>query len=82
MADVEFETLDSREVNYGNNNFIEISAKKAVTEESDIPFLSISKGYYKDNEKRYKQNLTIPYNQKIVKDVIGGLETLISEEVM
>ena len=76
---VEFETLDMREVDYGNNNFIEISKKKVISEDGERWFISIAKGYYKNNEKRYTQTVTLPNDQEIIGKVIEDLEKL--EEV-
>lgn len=75
---VEFETLNTREINYGTNKFIEVSKKKAITEDGeDVFFMSLAKGYYAGEGKKYKQTLTLPYNPEVVKDVINGLESLI-----
>ena len=74
---VEFKTLDRREVQYGTNKFVEISSKKAITEDGDVPFISLSKGYYEEDMRRYKQTLTLPHNQEIITNVIDNLESLV-----
>ena len=58
---VEFETLTAQKKNYGKNNFIEVARKKAVTEEGESQFISISKGYYMpDGTERFKRTIPIP----------------------
>ena len=58
---VEFETLKSEEVKFGRNNFIEVSRKKAVTDNGEKEFISISRGYYlPDESKRWKASITLP----------------------
>ena len=58
---VEFETLKSEEVKFGRNNFIEVSRKKAVTDNGQKEFISISRGYYlPDESKRWKASITLP----------------------
>jgi len=49
---VEFETIKAEEVKFGRNNFIEISRKKAVTDNNETEFISIARGFYlADGEK-------------------------------
>ena len=57
---VEFETLKSEEVKFGSNNFIEVARKKAVSENGEREFISISRGYYIDNDKKWKSSITLP----------------------
>ena len=58
---VEFETIESEEVKFGRNNFIEISRKKAVTNGTDVEFVSIARGFYlPDGEKGWKGSITLP----------------------
>ena len=54
---VEYNTLKSEEVKYGNNNFIEVARKEIDGNE----FISISKGYFlPDGNKRYKGGIGFP----------------------
>jgi hypothetical protein len=58
---VEFETIKSEEVKFGRNNFIEISRKKAVTDGTNVEFISIARGFYlPDGEKGWKGSITLP----------------------
>ncbi|MDG6229728.1 MAG: hypothetical protein QCH96_07160 [Candidatus Thermoplasmatota archaeon] len=58
---VEFETIKAEEIKFGRNNFIEISKKKATTDNGDVEFLSIARGFYlPDGQKGYKSSITLP----------------------
>ena len=63
MSDnVVFEIMDSKRIDFGSKNFIEVARKKAVVEDGDTnEFISISRGYYREEDKpRYRTSLTIP----------------------
>ena len=58
---VEFETLKAEEVAFGRNNFIEVSRKKARTDEGENEFIAVSRGYYlTDGSKRWKASIALP----------------------
>lgn len=58
---VEFETVKAEEVKFGKNNFIEVARKKAVSDNEEREFVSISRGYYlPDGAKRWKASITLP----------------------
>jgi hypothetical protein len=62
---VEFETIKAEEIKFGRNNFIEISRKKASTDNGDVEFISIARGFYlSDGEKGYKSSITLPSDQE------------------
>ncbi|MCK5559770.1 MAG: hypothetical protein KAJ51_04230 [Thermoplasmata archaeon] len=68
MANVEFETIKSEKVNFGKNNFLEVARKKAITEEGENEFISVSRGYFLDDgSERFKRSLTIPDDEDIKK---------------
>ena len=74
---VEFETIESTEVKFGNNNFIEIGLKKAVTEEGENRFISLSRGFFtQDGQKRYKKNFAIPNDSEVLSKIIEALQNL------
>ena len=78
---VEFETIESTEVKFGNNNFIEVGKKKAITEEGENQFISLSRGFFTpDGEKRYKKNFSLPNDAEVVKQIIDALENLNVDE--
>ena len=68
MANVEFETIKSEKVNFGKNNFLEVARKKAITDEGENEFISVSRGYFLDDgSERFKRSLTIPDDADIKK---------------
>ena len=74
---VEFETIESTEVKFGNNNFIEVGKKKAVTDEGENEFISLSRGFFtQDGQKRYKKNFAIPNDAGVMKQIIDALQNL------
>ena len=61
MADVKFETLKAEETKFGNNNFIEVAKKKAVSEKGENEFFSISRGFFApDGTKRFTKSIAVP----------------------
>ena len=61
---VEFVTIDEKEVRFSENNFFEVAKKKAVTEDGDKPFVSITRGYYKDGkDKKFTKAISFPMNE-------------------
>ena len=62
---VEFETVKAEEVKFGRNNFIEISRKKAITDNNETEFISIARGFYlADGEKGWKSSITLPSEEE------------------
>lgn len=67
---VEFQTIKSDEVTFGNNKFIEVAKKKAVAEDGENTFISLSRGFTTPTgEKRYQKSFTIPLDENVVKFV-------------
>ncbi len=70
---VDFETLKSEKKEFGRNNFIEVARKKALTDEGDSEFISVSRGYYlPDGTERFKKSLTIPDTEDM-KDFVADM---------
>ena len=62
---VEFETIKAEEVKFGKNNFIEVSRKKAITDNNETEFISIGRGFYlQDGEKGWKSSITLPSDEE------------------
>jgi len=62
---VEYETIKTEEIKFGRNNFIEVARKKAISEESENEFVSISRGYYLDDgSRKWKASITLPSEQE------------------
>lgn len=73
---VRFETVASEIKEFGQNNFIEISRNKAISDTGENEFITISRGYFRVNfetdqrdEKIYRKSVTIPDLQEM-KDFI------------
>ncbi len=74
---VKFETIKSDEVKFGTNNFIEIARKKAITEDSENTFLSISRGFVDQNgNRRYRTSVSLPLNQEVVDFVADAIKVM------
>lgn len=64
---VTFETIKSEEIKFGNNNFLEIARKKAITEEGENTFISISRGFFtQTGERRYRKSFTVPIDDAVI----------------
>jgi hypothetical protein len=62
---VEFETIKAEEIKFGRNNFIEVSRKKAITDNNENEFISIARGFYlQDGEKGWKSSITLPSDEE------------------
>ncbi|MCD6171631.1 MAG: hypothetical protein J7J36_04365 [Thermoplasmata archaeon] len=58
---VEYEIIEGKEIKFGRNNFIEVAKKKAISEEGENEFVSISRGYYlEDGTKKWKASIALP----------------------
>jgi hypothetical protein len=67
---VDFVTLSSEKIPFGRNNFIEVARKKAITDDGENEFISLSRGYYlPDGTERFKKSVTIP-DEKAIKDFV------------
>lgn len=73
---VEFKTIKAEDVKFGSNNFIEVARKKAMSEQGEREFISISRGFYlQDGSKAWKASITLPdekeKREKIAKLIEG-----------
>ena len=70
---VVFGTLQAEKKDYGRNNFIEVARKKAITDEGETEFISVSKGYYlPDGTERFKKSIPIPDDPEM-RSFVGDL---------
>jgi len=64
---VKFETIKSEEIKFGANNFLEVARKKAITDEGENVFISLSRGFVtQTGEKRYNKSFTVPLDQNVI----------------
>lgn len=74
---VDFVTIEADKISFGRNNFIEVARKKAITEDGENEFISISRGYYlPDGTERFKKSLTIPDEEEVKSFVIQKIESM------
>jgi len=58
---VEYEIIEAKEIKFGRNNFIEVARKKAISEQGENEFISISRGYYlEDGKRKWKASIALP----------------------
>ncbi len=74
---VKFETIKSEEIKFGNSNFLEIARKKAIAEDGENEFISLSRGFVtQTGEKRYRKSFTIPLNDEVIDFVAKNLKKI------
>ena len=74
---VEFQTIKAEEIKFGKSNFLEIARKKAVAEDGENEFISVSRGFYlPDGTKRFKKSLAIPDNPEIREFVATQIKSI------
>lgn len=75
---VEFESIKTEEIKFGNNNFIEVARKKAVTPEGENEFISVSKGFFTpDGQRRYKRSFALPVEAEVVEFVAAKIKEML-----
>jgi len=71
---VEYRTIKSEELPFGKNNFVEIARKKAVTEEGENEFISISRGYKAGEDRiKWKSTIALPCDKEFVEKLSSML---------
>jgi len=74
---VEFETIKAVEVKFGRNNFIEVSRKKAVSENGEVEFISIARGFYlPDGNRGWKSSITLPNEKDKLEEIAKIIKTI------
>ena len=77
---VEFEIIKAEEVKFGRNNFIEISLKKAITDQGETNFISIARGFYlPDGEKGWKRgktSITLPNEKEKLEKIAESIKSI------
>ncbi len=74
---VEFETIKAVEVKFGRNNFIEVSRKKAVSENGEVEFISIARGFYlPDGNRGWKSSITLPNEKEKLEEIAKIIKTI------
>ncbi|MBL7160203.1 MAG: hypothetical protein ISS95_01450 [Candidatus Aenigmarchaeota archaeon] len=74
---VEFETIEAKEIKFGNNKFLEVARKKAKTEEGEMEIISISKGFFNQTgQKRFKNALGFPADKEVLDELVRALQEI------
>lgn len=78
---VEFDTLASKEIEFGDGEFIQVARKRAVSEGGDEIFLSLSRGYFDDGDsRRFKSSFSIPLNEEVVEFLSEKMPELLRDD--
>ena len=74
---VGFETIKAVEVKFGRNNFIEVSRRKAVSENGEVEFISIARGFYlPDGNRGWKSSITLPNEKDKLEEIARIIRTI------
>jgi len=75
---VEFETLKSEELKFGNSSFVEVARKKAISPKGENEFISISRGFYMlGDQKRYNKSFSLPVSEDVVNFVSEKIKEML-----
>lgn len=74
---VEFQTLESDEIEFGENEFLQIARKKSVSGEGENEFISLSRGFFTDDgDRRFKENFSVPIDEDVVDFLLATLPAI------
>jgi len=77
MAEVQFETIQAEEIKFGNNNFIEVARKKAISAEGENEFVAVSRGFFApDGSKRFKKSFTVPMEAGVADFIADNIKKM------
>ncbi len=62
----EYETLKRDEIEFGENEFIEVARKKAIGGEGEEDIVSLSRGFYDGDDRRYRSSLSLPAEDDVI----------------
>lgn len=74
---VRFETVKEKTVEFGKGKFLEIARKKAISDEGETEFVSVSRGFKTPTgEKRFSRgkNVAMPADKEVVDEFIKALK--------
>lgn len=73
---VEFETIRAEEIKFGNK-FVEVARKKAISDDGENEFISLSQGFFThEGEKRYRKSVTLPLDPSVRAEIAEKLKDL------
>lgn len=63
----EFETMTSEEITFGDDQFLAVARKRAISDEGDDEFISLSRGFITDDgDRRVQSNFKVPLDEDVV----------------
>jgi len=81
--ELQFETVMEKTIDFGANNFLELSRNKVHSARGETEFISLKRGFYAinsdgDPEKRYRKNksITIPDTEEVKAFIVENLKTI------
>lgn len=75
---VEFETLKSEEIEFGDDDFIQVARKKAISGDGENEFISLTRGFYtEDGNRRFKTNFSVPEDEDVVEFLVEHLPEML-----
>jgi len=81
--ELRFESVKQETIDFGANNFLEISRNRVVSDRGENEFISLKRGFYAINsegepEKRYRKNknITIPDTEEVKNFIVENLKTI------
>lgn len=78
---VEFEKVKSEEITFGENNFLEVARKRAISEEGANEFIAFARGYFtEDGDRRYKTNFSVPLDADVVEFILDRLPEMLTTD--
>ncbi|MDY6777240.1 MAG: hypothetical protein SVU32_01115 [Candidatus Nanohaloarchaea archaeon] len=77
---VEFDTLKSKEIEFGDGEFIQLARKRALSDEGDEVFISLSRGYIDaDGDRRFKSSFSIPLDEDVVGFLVDNMSDMLED---
>ncbi len=77
---VEFEKLKRTEIEFGEDEFIEVARKKSVSGEGEDEFVSVARGFISDEgSRRYRSNISLPADEEVIEFIAEKLPEMQAE---
>jgi len=80
---LEFIVVNEKTIDFGANNFLELSRNRVVSDRGTNEFISLKRGFYAINsdgepEKRYRKNknITIPDTEEVKNFILENLKSI------
>ncbi len=78
---VEFVTIKAEEIKFGDGKFLEVAKKKAISEDGENVFVSLSRGFFTpEGERRYRKSFTIPLEKEVIDFVVAKVPEVFAAE--